>query len=311
MTNLGDPPSPAADPRWDPRVSPFVLVLVFVVQIILIASYLLWSRSEDLPLLINAKRGDTTVRLLMLLISISCLIYCIYFYVSVFSRNSYPNLTAISKFMPFVPILSLLIMIIFVTCIVSQTFTLDKLLNSIAAVTDTKLWSEYNTVDPWPSLTLVMFGFALSTCLCISNITISMLYIDDTNLDQLKNYVFYLHFGASLIALVYGLTLFATNTAFFEPARVATGKSTGIEKAAAYGIDSFIINYSIVVTIFVLLVFMIPAARYKTLDSGRTLVARLGSLTMPAWLLPLHAYLVNAVPAYKQVMELFGLIFPK
>ncbi|WP_332691951.1 hypothetical protein [Bosea sp. (in: a-proteobacteria)] len=297
---------PTDDPE-NPYVSPSILVIVFGAQIILISSYLLWSRSDDLPLLINAKRGDTTVRLLMLLISLSSLVYCIYFYVSVFRKNSYPNLTAISKFMPFVPVLSLLIMIIFVACVVSKTYTLEKLVNSIYAIFTISRWAEYTSVDPWPSLTIVMFGLTLSTCLCISNITISILYVDESNSDRLKDYIFYLHFCVAIIALLYGLTLFATNTAFFEKAPTFLSSSS----STVYGIDIFIINYSIIVLVYFLLVFLIPALRYKTLDSGRSLIARLGSLTMPAWLLPIHAYLVSNVPIYEQVMKGLGLVFPK
>lgn len=311
MTNVAGPAPNAATPQPPAIVSPAILFTVFAVQVVLIALYLLWSRSEYLPLLINAKEGNTTARLLMLLISVSCLIYCLYFYTSIFNQASYPNLSAIAKFMPFVPVLSLLIMVIFVACVVSQTFTIGKLINSLIAITDVKLWSEYKSVDPWPSLTLIMFGFALSTCLCISNITISMLHINKLNIIELKNYIFYLHLSMSIIAFMYGLTLFATNTAFFENVNNASIGNQITDKATSFGIDNFIINYSIVVIIFVMLVFVIPAARYDTLDKGKTLAVRLSSLTMPAWFLPIHSLLVSKIPVYKQIMELFGLVFPK
>lgn len=308
MANTDNSTQPRADALPTPRVSAFLLILIFAGQIFLIGAYLLWSKSADLPLLINAKYGDTTVRLLMLMISLSCLIYCIQFYASVFRSRSYPNLTAMRRFMPFVPILAFLIMIIFVLCIVSQTFTPEKLANSIYAIADPSRWKEYTSVDPWPSLTIVMFGMALSTCLCISNITISILYIDEDNIDQLRQYVFYLHFYVSIIAMAYGLTLYATNTAFFDN---TPGIAETYNDSKFLGIDKFIINYSIVVIIYFVAVFLVPAIRFSTLDSGRALITRLGSLTMPAWLLPIHAYLVAQVPAYKEIMELLGLVFPK
>jgi hypothetical protein len=274
--------------------SPVMLAAVFSVQLFLIggALYSVISISEW-PFLINARDGDVTVRLSLFVICALSFIYSIVAYHSIQSPTRYPDISNRSRVLSYSLFISVCVTIFFCVCTLSSTYDLQKFLRSLSAILDPDRWDEYRNVDPWPTVALVGFSFATSTCLTISNIIVALKSDNQSQRDQLGLYLFHLHLGLAAIALIYGIFLYGTNEELFR------------SKTGYY----FILPYILSIFLYMVLVFIYPAIRYDIIKHSKLLYSRIVALSAPGWVLAIHAFLVANFPEYKKVTELLGLVY--